>query len=126
MILSAYLLVALAEFGEVRPDEMAVNRNNVSLDLAWADAEDRLQGSLRPLQPLTDRPIEVSLHVGTFQGVDEFDGPLTVTLKPVNATLGQTVTIKRGPGEKAWLTSLTPLEAGPHSIEVSFLSLIHI
>ena len=121
MFPSAYLLLLLAQPID-RPlnAEMVVTPGVNSVDLAWNDAEDRIQGSVTPRIPVEGTPIEVSVHVGSFQG-PEFDGPVTVSFKPADATGGGlSKTVKKAAGERAWRASFLPEEAGLYTLEVSF------
>lgn len=121
MFPSAYLLVLLAQPVGVAPrDGMKLNVGAGSLDFEWSDAEDRVQGSITPKRPIEGRTMEVSAHVGTFQGA-EFDGPVTLSLKEAGSTGGgQSQTVKRAQGEKAWRAAFTPPLSGPYTFEVSF------
>lgn len=121
MFLSAYLLVLLAQPVGVAPrDEIKVDIGAQTLDLSWSDAEDRIQGTISPRVPSDGQPLDVSAHVGTFQGA-EFDGPVSFTLKSANASGGgDTRTVTRAPGEKAWRAHFVPAESGDYSLEISF------
>lgn len=121
MFLSAYLLLLLAQPAGVAPrDEIKPQLGAQTLDLSWSDVEDRLQGTISPKEPLAGQPIEVSAHVGTFQG-EEFQGPITFTLKEAGASGGgQTRTVTRGTGEKAWRVRFEPVEEGDYQLEISF------
>jgi hypothetical protein len=100
-------------------DRIAVNTNRASMDLSWADSEDRLKGALSPFPLRADVPMQVSVSVGTYSGPD-FDGPLTITLKAPGAQKGESIEVKRPPGERLWLARFTPHEEGPHTLEFSF------
>ncbi len=125
MFPSAYLLLLLAQptFAErERPAsrEIAVSPSANSLDLTWSDVEDRLQGAITPKVPVEGLPFDLSMHVGSFQG-DEFDGPVTFSLKPVDSKGGGlSQTVKRAKGEKAWKVTFVPEEPGMHTLEISF------
>src|SRR5687768_817390 len=110
MFPSAYLLVLLAQpfdppnrpVGVATRDELTLTLGPSTLDFAWADVEDRVQGSISPRLPVEGTPMDISAHVGTFQG-PEFDGPVTLTLKSRGSSGGgQTKTVTRAKGEKAW------------------------
>src|SRR4051812_30693528 len=107
-------------------DQIQPTRGAHSLDLEWNDAEDRLHGSLRPVDPISGRDLDISIMVGTFQGPD-FDGPVTMTLRGEGDT--QTRTVKRGAGEKAWFARFVPASNGDYLLDVSFtttrLKLLH-
>jgi hypothetical protein len=68
---------------------------------------------------VADGPLFISVRVGTFQGAN-FEGPVTIALKPEGQTLTEEKTVKFDPAERAWATTLTPREAGPHVLEVAF------
>jgi hypothetical protein len=125
MFPSAYLLVLLAQptlAERERPAsrEIAVSTSANTLDLTWNDVEDRLQGAITPKAPVEGLPLDLSIHVGSFQG-EEFNGPVTFSLKPVdNKGGGMSQTVKRARGEKAWKVTFVPEEAGLHTLEVSF------
>ena len=126
MFPSAYLLVLLAQpWGAAPHDALKLNQGSATLDFEWSDAEDRIQGSISPKRPVEGQPIDVSAHVGTFQGA-EFDGPVTLSLKEAGSKGGgQTQTVKRAQGEKAWRARFTPVGAGAHTFEVSFATTRH-
>lgn len=131
MFPSAYLLVLLTQSPDVPPakpvgvaarDELGMSLGSATLDFEWADAEDRVQGSISPRGPTEQAPLDVSAHVGTFQGA-EFDGPVTLTLKKSGSSGGgQSKTLKRAAGERAWRASFVPEESGPYTLEISFLT----
>ncbi len=121
MFPSAYLLLLLAQPAYRTPStEITVTPSANTLDLAWSDVEDRMQGSITPKAPIEGAPMVVTAHVGQFQGV-EFDGPVTFSFKVVDSKGGgQSKTVKRAPGEKAWKAEFTPEEAGTHTLEISY------
>jgi hypothetical protein len=121
MFLSAYLLTLLAQPVGVAPrDEIKVDRGAQTLDLSWSDAEDRIQGTISPRDPVAGQPVDVSAHVGAFAGA-EFDGPVTFAWKESRASGGgETKTVTRGAGEKAWRAQFVPPEAGEYQVEISF------
>jgi hypothetical protein len=121
MFLSAYLLLLVAQPGLRAPvDEIALSPGVKTIDLAWSDVEDRLQGSISPKVPVEEAPIEISAHVGTFQG-PEFDGPLTFSFKRSDSKGGgQSKTVKRAAGEKSWRATFVPETSGLHTLEISF------
>jgi hypothetical protein len=108
-------------------DQVAMQRGQAAYDLEWSDAEDRMHGTIRPLDPVAFRPVEVSLLVGTFQG-PEFDGPVSMTLRCPEGT--ETRTVKRGKGERAWYAMFVPGSDGDCTLDVSFtttrLKLLHV
>ena len=116
--MSLYLLAFLAQL-DARPDEASVERGPAGLSLEWKDTEERLRGTLHPAAPVVGEPIEVVLHVGSFDG-PEFNGPLRVSLRPLNATMGETVTVTRSSSEVSWQTRLVAPSAGPYTLEVGF------
>ncbi len=123
MFLSAYLLTLLAQAVGVAPrDEVKVALGAQTLDLSWSDVEDRIQGTITPKAPVKGEPLDISVHVGAFQGA-EFEGPVTFTLKPSGSSGGgQTQTVTRGAGEKAWRVSFVPPDDGDYQLEISFRS----
>lgn len=130
MFPSAYLLTLLLAaptqpWGASSHDALKLNQGQATLDFEWADAEDRVQGAISPKRPVEGQAIDVSAHVGAFDG-PEFDGPVTFSLKEAGSTGGgQTQTSKRGKGEKAWRAAFAPVKAGPHTFEVSFATTRH-
>lgn len=98
-------------------DQIDVERRNDVLQLTWKDAEDRLQGAFYPAVLRPGEPIQVSLHVGSFQGLD-FDGPLTLTFQQEGSPTQETRTLTRGPVN--WTTTFTPPEAGTWRMSVRF------
>lgn len=128
MFASTYLLLltlatdpslAVAPEGPSGLDRIEVSSTRASLDLNWADSEDRLKGALTPFPLRAQMPIQVSVNVGTYSG-PEFAGPLTITLKARGEEKGQSVESNRLPGERLWLAQLTPDREGPHTLEFAF------
>lgn len=117
MFLSAYLAVLLAA---ANASELTFDPQRKSINVAWSDVEDRIQGAITPLKPVVGQPFTVSVHVGSFEGRD-FDGPVTMTLKPAGQ-MGSvdSVTVTRAPGEKTWAHRFTPAQTGMHTLELSF------
>jgi hypothetical protein len=120
------LLATSAVSGPFMPgeptDRIDVSPANELLELTWSDTEERLQGSIRPAHPREGQPLQVSLHVGSFEG-DSFEGPLVLTLREAGATHGQTVTVKRG--EHNWQATFTPESSGPYLLDVGFRTTRH-
>ena len=98
-------------------DQVRSVRGASSLDLEWSDAEDRLHGTVRPLDPVAEKPVDLSVMVGTFQGA-EFDGPVTMTMRC--AEWQETRTVRRAKGERAWFVSFVPLSAGECRVDIGF------
>lgn len=103
------------------PDRIAVTASKATLELAWSDAEDRLKGAAGPSPVRANVPLQISVQVGTFAG-GTFDGPVQFTLKAAGAERGESVEVRRAPGERLWLATLTPTSTGPHRLEFSFRS----
>ena len=118
MFASAPLLLLLAQL-DARPDEATLDRGPAALSLEWRDAEDRLDATLTPTSPVAGMPLEVIVHVGSFDGA-AFDGPVRINLRSINATMGQSVTVTREAGKPAWRATLTPQEPGTATIEFGF------
>ena len=132
MLPGIYLLILLTQAEGPPPplpgaplDEVRVTTAADRLELNWTDAEDRLQGAVTPRVPKAGQTLTVTAHVGTFAGPDEWDGPLTFTLKAPGQGPGQSVTVPRGKGEKTWAARLTPAESGEHVLEVAFQTSRH-
>lgn len=102
-----------------QPDRIQVERRNNVLELSWSDTEERLQGSIQPDLPRDGEPLKVTLNVGSFAG-EEFDGPLTLTLRQAGVPHGQTLTVKRVKGAVNWRAEFTPDATGPYQLDVSF------
>ncbi|WP_240360488.1 hypothetical protein [Pyxidicoccus caerfyrddinensis] len=98
-------------------DQIRVERRGDLLELRWADAEERLQGTLYPALPRAGEPVTLSLHVGNFQGA-EFDGPITLTFQQPGAPAQVTRTLTRQGVN--WHTELTPDETGLWELEVRY------
>ncbi|MFP2934337.1 hypothetical protein ACLESO_56315, partial [Pyxidicoccus sp. 3LG] len=98
-------------------DQIRVERRGDLLELRWADAEERLQGTLHPVTPREGEPLSVSLHVGNFEG-PEFDGPLTLTFHQPGAPTQVTRTLTRQGVN--WHTELVPDASGPWELEVRY------
>ena len=100
-----------------QPDRITIEQRADLLELAWSDAEDRLQGSLHPAVPRMGEPLQVVIQVGSFQGAD-FEGPITLTLREEGSIHGKTVTVARG--ERNWQATFLPETTGIHRLDVSF------
>jgi hypothetical protein len=98
-------------------DAVQLIRGSSAWDLEWADAEDRLHGTVRPLDPFEGRPLEVSVRVGTLQGA-EFDGPVTLTLRCEGWS--DTRTVRRAKSERGWFVQFTPEAEGNCSLDLAF------
>jgi len=129
MFLSAYLLIALAQIPPAQGldatnalDRMQVSVDPHALTLDWADTEERVRGTVTPPRPRAGEEMTVAVNVGSFEGA-EFDGPVTLTLKPVGKIgKGDVATVTRAKGEKSWTHVFTPSETGDHVLEVAFFS----
>jgi hypothetical protein len=116
-VLIACLLVAPLAAANPSSDQIRVERRGDLLELRWADAEERLQGTLHPAQPRAGEPLTLSLHVGNFHG-PEFDGPLTLTFQREGSPAQVTRTLtRRGVN---WHTELTPDAPGVWELEVRY------
>lgn len=107
-------------------NQVAVESSQGALELAWSDYEERLRGVITPNPPLAGQPLQVSVHVGSYEGA-AFEGPVTLTLRKEGSTLGQTQTVRRG--EVNWTAEFTPESPGPHQLTVTFhtsrLKMVH-
>lgn len=126
MFLSAYVAFLVTQLPiDVRAGESDLSTLKIELSGAvqtvnWSDAEDRVRGTISPVTLHAGQPMKVSVSVGAFQG-EEFAGPVTFSLRPIEDIGGaDTVTVKRGPGEKAWAHEFIPREAGEHRLEISW------
>lgn len=116
------LLAALAVADPLPPDRIAVERRNDVLELTWADAEERLHGSLQPPTPRAGEPLKVFLHVGSFEGAP-FEGPLTLSLRERGAPHGQSLTVRKQGVN--WQAEFLPEREGPYQLDVSFRTTRH-
>ncbi|MCE9666777.1 hypothetical protein LY474_03030 [Myxococcus stipitatus] len=98
-------------------DQIRTERRGDVLELRWADAEERLQGTLHPALPRTGQTAMLSLHVGAFEGA-EFTGPLTLTVHLQGAPDQLTKTLTRSGVN--WHTELTFDEPGLYEVEVRY------
>jgi len=98
-------------------DQIRTERRGDVLELRWADAEERLQGTLHPALPRTGQTAMLSLHVGAFEGA-EFTGPLTLTVHLQGAPTQVTKTLTRSGVN--WHTELTFDEPGLYEVEVRY------
>ncbi len=105
-----------------RGDRMEVRPHEDQFQLNWRDAEDVLEGAVLPARMEVGRPVTVSVRIRSFEG-PPFDGPVTVTLRPVGAQHGPSVIVERQ-GER-WLAELTPESAGTHVVSVGFRTTRH-
>ncbi|HYO65283.1 MAG TPA: hypothetical protein VEU33_04315 [Archangium sp.] len=103
-------------------DQIEVEAREDVLTLSWSDAEERLQGSIRPATPREGEPLQINLQVGSFEGED-FEGPVILTLREEGATHGQSLTVKKG--AQQWQATFTPENDGPHLLDVSFRTTRH-
>src|SRR3954464_15131866 len=119
-------LVALALLGQTEEpptaerdkiDTVQMLRGASAWDLDWSDAEDRMHGALRPLDPVDGQPLELSVMVGTFQG-SEFDGPVTMTMRC--PTWSDTQTVLRAKDQRAWFVKFVPDSDGDCTIDIGF------
>ncbi|WP_228557320.1 hypothetical protein [Myxococcus sp. AB025B] len=115
--LIACLLTTGAVAATPGADQLRTERRGDVLELRWADAEERLQGTLHPALPREGEPAMLSLHVGAFQGA-EFTGPLTLTLhlKDSPSQLTRTLTYDG----VNWHTPLEFDEPGLYELEVRY------
>ncbi|MCY0996510.1 hypothetical protein OWM54_05115 [Myxococcus sp. MISCRS1] len=115
--LIACLLTTGAVAATPGADQLRTERRGDVLELRWADAEERLQGTLHPAMPREGEPAMLSLHVGAFQGA-EFTGPLTLTLhlKGSPSQLTRTLTYDG----VNWHTPLEFDEPGLYELEVRY------
>ncbi len=114
-----FLLLSQSPDAPLR-SQMAITVSTSAIELSWNDAEDRIQGSITPKHPTEGTALDVSAHVGSFQGA-EFDGPVTFSFKPSNSMGGgKSSTVKRAPGERGWRASFLPEQTGVHTLEISF------
>ncbi len=117
------MLVALAPSASALSDDpreqdrIRIEPREDLLELAWSDTEERLQGSIRPAVPREGEPLQVVIQVGSFQGED-FEGPVTLTLREAGSNHGKTVTVPRG--ERHWEATFVPETTGIHRLDVSF------
>ncbi|MCP3060684.1 hypothetical protein LXT21_18015 [Myxococcus sp. K38C18041901] len=98
-------------------DQLRTERRGDVLELRWADAEERLQGTLHPALPREGEPAMLSLHVGAFQGA-EFTGPLTLTLHLKDSPSQLTRTLTHDGVN--WHTQLEFDEPGLYELEVRY------
>jgi hypothetical protein len=94
--------------------------NKTGIDLSWADAEDKLTGSITPLTPMEGEAMTVSVRVGTYEGKD-FDGPVRFVLRPEGGAPMEQL-VKKTPEDRAWVARFTPPAEGHYQLEVSFSS----
>src|SRR5262249_48184165 len=108
----AWVLIVLAQADVPDRDKLdAVQtiRGPSAWDLEWADAEDRMPGTVRPLDPISGGPAGLCVGVGTLQGT-EVDGAVTVTMRC--SEWSDTQTVRRAKGERAWAVTFLPRSKG--------------
>jgi hypothetical protein len=115
-VLPAVVLLSVVNASEGM-DQISATRGAHAWNLEWSDAEDRLRGFVRPLDPVEGQPLEVSLRVGPFQGAD-LDGPLIVSLRCDDWS--QTLTVPRSKDSQSWLAELTPHGNGDCRLDVGW------
>jgi hypothetical protein len=113
----ALLVLAAAVNPSSGLDQISPTRGAHAWDLEWHDAEDRLTGFIRPLDPVEGQDVEVSLRVGPFQG-EELDGPLTVSMRCEGWS--QTQNVGRAKDSKAWFVVFKPQDSGECHIDVGW------
>jgi hypothetical protein len=119
LLLAALLLATGAVAGSPPLDQIVVRRQGEVLELSWADAEERLRGSVHPAVPRAGEPLHVDLSVGSFEGAD-FEGPLTLSLRPEGATHAPSINVTRE--AHSWRATFIPEHPGPHVLDVGFRS----
>jgi hypothetical protein len=132
MLTSIYLLLSLSTLdvdvraGETDLTRIETTRTKTGLQLAWHDTEDVLKGVLSPATLRVGKPIVVSVTLGHIQGEDLFDGPLIVSLRPLDQ-MGtvDTATVTRSQAERGWKHEFTPTSSGSHRLEIAWSSTRH-
>lgn len=130
MFLSAYLAIVLSQ----RPPEGFAPENTAdrvafSLQLKgrgwsfdWADAEDRVRGTVTPRELAAGEPFTVSVAVGPFAG-GEFDGPVSLGLEQEGGAFRALETVQpSGSAQRTWNATFTPPEPGTYVLKVAFRS----
>jgi hypothetical protein len=103
-------------------DQVQLMRGTTSYELDWSDAEDRLHGTVNPLDPVAGRELTLSAMVGKFQGA-EFDGPVTFTMRCDRWS--DTQTVVRAKGERAWAAHFVPDADGECAVDLGFTTTRH-
>ncbi|WP_246137485.1 hypothetical protein [Myxococcus llanfairpwllgwyngyllgogerychwyrndrobwllllantysiliogogogochensis] len=116
-MLIACLLATGAFAATPGADQLRLERRGDVMELRWADAEERLQGTLHPALPREGQPAMLSLHVGAFEGA-EFTGPLTLTVHLKDSPAQVTKTLTRDGVN--WHTELTFDEPGLYELEIRY------
>lgn len=126
-MLTSALLLLLAQMpidtraGENELTTIRVDAHRDNAGLQWRDAEDVVHGNITPWPVRAGAPFTVSVSVGTVAG--DFEGPVTLGLRPLEALGGtDSATVSASPGERMWVHTFTPTQAGPHRLDVSFSS----
>jgi len=117
-----FVLLAIPATASRGADRIEIGQEVDTITFRWRDAEDVLQGAMQPLHPRADEPVRVSLRVGTVEG-QPFNGPVHLTFRPPDEPSGQALTVE--PVEGTWAAEFVPTSAGPHQLEVRFLTTRH-
>lgn len=98
--------------------DMTVAQTAGTVELEWADTEERVTATLAPAPVVAGRAFEVLAHVGSFYGAD-FTGPVQMTLKGPSGQR-ESKSVVRPEGVKAWAATFVPAEPGSFTLDFQF------
>ena len=121
VVTTAWLLCAGASDGESgRPmDEMQLTSAGRVGTFDWRDAEERVDGFIDPISPVSGKPFEVSLQVRALEG-ERFTGPVILTVRRAGEQHGQSATVV--PEGDRWRHTFTVDAEGAYQLDVGFRS----
>lgn len=131
MFLSAYLAIVLSQpvpegfVPENTADKttfrLVSDRAGWSFD--WSDQEDRLRGTVQPVELSSGDPFTVSVAVGAFQG-PEYDGPVTLGFEQAGAEGWKALETVQPSKEtpRVWKATFTPPSTGQYLLKVTWRS----
>ena len=119
MFTGIYLAALLSQLA-APTSQLRLSRGADALEVSWADAEDRIDGTVTPLTPRVGDAIDVVVQVGSFEGAQPL-GPVTFTLRRQDARGGgQSQTVARANDEPTWKARFAPEERGEYRLEIAF------
>jgi hypothetical protein len=130
MFLAAYLALLSAQLpvdvraGENRLTQLEFKQNPAGLTWDWSDTEETLRGTITPTRLKAGKPVVISAVLEAVSS-EEITGPLTISIRPLNAMgSADTKTVPRG-DTRVWNATFTPEEAGDYRLEISWRTTHH-
>ncbi len=98
------------------PSQMVITPTPEGTELAWSDAEERIQGTVSPPEPKAGEDLTVLVHVGSFEG-PAFNGPVRLGLRGPDG-YKQHLVVQQG--DRGWRAVFRPPEPGVYTLDVGF------